>query len=80
MTLPAVGETDPNPFAGVPCRDCRAPRLRLEWRAQQVFTARPLGSYSVAGAQLKASVVASAVQWPWCVCDGCGAESKGKRG
>jgi len=63
-----------NPFVGLPCRDCGALKLRLEWRKELV--AHPLGSHSLAGAQMKTS--ATERDWPWCVCDGCGAECRGK--
>jgi hypothetical protein len=62
---------DRSPFAGIPCRKCGVPALRLEKRLE----ARPIGSFSIAGAQTKVS----ALEWPWCVCDSCGAESRGKR-
>jgi hypothetical protein len=45
--------------------------LRLVWKLE----AKPVGSYSLAGAQMKFS----ANEHPWCVCDSCGAECKGKR-
>lgn len=60
----------PNPFAGIPCRDCGEPRLKLVWKLE----VRPLGTFSLAGAQLKAS----AREHPYCVCEGCGAESRGR--
>lgn len=64
----------PNPLAGVPCVKCGALALRVEARDELV--ARPIGTYSLAGAQLKTSVVERS--WPWAVCDGCGGESRGK--
>lgn len=63
-----------NPFQGVPCRNCGQETLRLEWRDRLI--AKPLGSHSLAGAQMKTSALE--VSWPWCVCDTCGAESEGK--
>lgn len=65
---------DKNPFEGIPCRKCGAKELRLEWR--NTLTAKPLGTHSLSGSQLKVS--ATAGSWPWCVCGACGAESKGK--
>jgi len=44
--------------------------LRIERRLE----ARPIGSFSLAGAQMKLS----AREWPYAVCDGCGRESRGK--
>lgn len=73
MTAP-----DPNPFAGIPCRDCGASRLRLEWRDVTTFAAMPFGTYSLAGVQAKVSALSVVTPHPWCVCDRCGAESKGK--
>lgn len=58
-------------LTGVPCRDCGVPALRVEWR----LVVRPYSDlYSLAGVQTKMA----AVEHPWCVCDDCGAESKGK--
>lgn len=67
-----------NPFHGLPCGECGYPALVLEMRAETRLTARPLGSHSLAGAQLKVSAVAASVSWPWCVCRHCGRESRGK--
>lgn len=53
----------------------RQQKLRLEWRDE--LHARQLGTFSLAGAQDKTS--ATGTRWPWCVCDGCGAASRGKR-
>jgi len=64
-----------NPFAGIPCRDCGDAVLRLEYRTTLV--AKPLGTWSLAGVQDKRSAVE--IDWPWCVCDSCKAECKGKR-
>jgi hypothetical protein len=64
-----------NPLAGVPCRDCAVPALRVEWRT--VLVAKPVGSHSLAGMQPK--VAAEEKPWPWAVCDNCGGESKGKQ-
>ena len=52
--------------------------VRFEWREKLI--AKPLGTFSITGAQMK--TVARAVQWPWAVCrsdlGGCGHESEGK--
>lgn len=61
---------EPNPFVGIPCVKCGVPALRLEWRLQ----ARPIGTFSLSGAQLKVS----AHSHPYCVCDNCHAECAGK--
>lgn len=62
------------PVLGVPCRDCGAYALRLEFRTE--LHARPLGTWSLSGNQLKTSAVE--VQWPWMVCHSCKSECKGK--
>lgn len=66
---------DTNPFAGTPCRACGVAALRLEWR--RVLSAHPATSFSLSGAQDKFS--ASYVDWPYAVCDHCGAECRGKK-
>lgn len=71
-----MSEPIPNPFEGVPCRDCGNETLRLEFRTKLI--AKPLGEFSIAGVQMKFS--ATKTDWPWCVCDTCGGESEGKRG
>lgn len=65
--------SDVNLFQGVPCTNCGETALRLEYR--ELFEAKPLGTWSLAGVQDKRSVVAR--PWPYCVCDACGAESRG---
>jgi hypothetical protein len=58
------------PVAG-PCGNCgTVGQLRIEHR----MVARPIGSFSLAGQQMKVS----ARLWPYMVCDGCGAECEGK--
>lgn len=64
----------PNPLQGVPCRDCGNTTLYVELRLE--FAAKDLGTFSLAGVQTKFS--ANTVQWPWAVCQSCGAESRGK--
>lgn len=66
-----VQTEQPDPFDGIPCAECGQMALRLVWKLE----AKPVGSYSLAGAQMKFS----ANEHPWCVCDSCGAECKGKR-
>lgn len=52
-----------------PCPACGEVALRIETRLE----ARPIGSFSLAGAQLKSS----AKEVPWLVCGACGVEAKG---
>lgn len=61
-------------LAGIPCRDCGTPALRVEWRSK--LAAKPVGTFSLAGVQAK--LAAEETPWPWAVCDNCGAESEGK--
>lgn len=57
------------------CRFCGPEHpLRIEWREQ--IELKPLGSFSLAGNQMKASALKR--DWPWAVCDNCKRESKGK--
>lgn len=72
MTDPSY--VDVNLFAGLSCRDCGATRLRLEYRVELV--ARSLSSCSLAGVQPKVAAVERS--WPWCVCDACGGECRGR--
>ena len=51
------------------CPGCGHEGLRIEWR----LAARPVGSYSLSGAQMKVS----ATRKPVLICDGCGAEAEG---
>ena len=69
-SLPEVG-----PGSEVYCRYCGSDRLRIEWREK--FVAKEPGTWSLAGVGRK--TVATRVEWPWMVCDGCGHESEGKR-
>ena len=69
-----MSDLAPNPFDGIPCRDCGEPALRMEWRPR--LAAKPIGSFSVAGMQFKVPVTEQL--WPWCVCDNCKAECEGK--
>lgn len=52
------------------CPVCGKKMLRIEMRLR----ARPIGSYSLSGRQMKAS----AVEWPYLVCDGCGIDTPAK--
>jgi hypothetical protein len=76
MKLPQHPATDPNPFLGVQCPACLETSLTLEWR--DTLSARPLGTWSLAGAMPKTS--ASMVPWPWAVCasDDCDFAKAGK--
>lgn len=55
-----------------PCPDCLRYTLRLELRLE----ARPLGTWSLSGAQPKTS----AIEWPYAVCvaDDCNFETRAK--
>ncbi|GHG59147.1 hypothetical protein GCM10012320_33120 [Sinomonas cellulolyticus] len=53
-----------------PCRYCGAWSIFVELRLE----ARPVGSFSLAGAMPKAS----ASTWPYAVCDACGHGSRGE--
>lgn len=50
-------------------------KLRIEYRSK--LAAKPLGSFSLAGAQMKVS--ATEIQVPFLCCDACGLELEGKR-
>lgn len=52
------------------CPKCQESTLKVEYRLKT----QPVGSFSLAGQQMKFS----ALEWPWVVCSGCGAESEGK--
>lgn len=53
------------------CRRCgTVGSLRIEMR----LVVKPFGEFSLAGE----GVNTTATEWPWMVCDACGAESKGK--
>lgn len=67
--------TDPNPLEGVPCKRCGKRTLHIELRPN--VTAKDIGSFSIAGQQVK--FCANVDPWPWAVCGNCGAESKGKK-
>ena len=56
------------------CKYCHATgAIVIEWRDE--LHAKPLGSFSLAGHQMKVS--ATEVSWPWAVCTSCGHESRG---
>lgn len=70
-----VGNDVGNIVAEVPCPECGVTgKLKVEIRDR--FTARPIGTFSLAGSQLKVS--AEKVPWPFLVCEGCGFEEAGK--
>lgn len=54
-----------------PCPACGSKSLRIEER----LTTKPIGSFSLAGVQMKVSAVSK----PWLVCGTCGIEAEGKR-
>lgn len=60
-----------------PCPDCG--QLTLELQLRPRLEARPLGTWSLAGAQPKTSAVE--VEWPYAVCTGddCNFETAAKR-
>lgn len=57
-------------YPDVQCVYCKGFGIRIETRLE----AKPIGTYSIAGAQDK--VVAQ--EWPYAVCLSCGHESRGK--
>lgn len=59
---------------GAACRHCGATALTIEWRPD--FQVAEVGSFALSGHQMKFS--ATHRLWPWMVCGGCGAESRGK--
>lgn len=65
-------------LADKPCPDCGELSLRVVGR--DGLLAKPLGSFSLAGAQPKVS--AHEVRWPWAKCStpGCSFEKKAKLG
>lgn len=56
---------------GVQCKHCGSVETFIVMRLEPA----PLGTHSLAGVGLKAT----AKNWPWAVCDGCGHESRGER-
>lgn len=70
-----LGDVDRETLAHVPCARCGVHALELFLKLE----ARPLGTWSLAGAQLKTS----ATTWPYVRCDvgrgGCGAECRGRQ-
>jgi hypothetical protein len=65
-----MAEAPPVDVTDTPCPGCGAKALRIEQR----ITGKPIGTFSLAGAQMK---VSATVKW-WLVCDGCGIEAEGK--
>lgn len=69
-------------FAGYPCVDCYSPFV-IELRPEKegdgtFFKAKPPGSASIAGAQVKVLAIEVTQGHPWAVCQGCGRESRAK--
>ncbi len=60
----------PNDEVPRPCPECGASPLGLSWG----LSARPLGTWSLAGAQMKTS----AVEWALVTCTGCGLRVPGR--
>jgi hypothetical protein len=52
-----------NVFSGISCRDCGRHTLHLEWRLEGT-------------AMLRQGQGPMVVEWPYCVCEGCGAVSR----
>lgn len=63
MTIELDHVEDDQPVSGS-CPECGAEKLRIKMRLR----AAPVGSFSLAGAQVKFS----ASGWPYLVCGGCG--------
>lgn len=55
---------------GALCRHCGS----LDTWIEERFEPQPLGTYSLAGAQMKFA----ATPWPYAVCDDCGHTSRGQ--
>ena len=58
------------PLDGALCKRCGSEDFRVVYKLE----ARPLGTFSLSGHQMKFS----AQQWPYAVCQGCGATSRGQ--
>lgn len=58
------------------CKHC-GPEFPLRIEMREVYVAKPLGSFSLAGGQMKVSAIKR--RWPYAVCDNCKRESKGKQ-
>ena len=63
-------DRDYSPFVGIACVYCGGGPIYLHY----VFEAKKLGTYSVAGSQLKVT----GSFWPYATCEGCGHRSRGK--
>lgn len=69
------GERTEHGMSDLWCKHCGPSHpLRIEWR--EILEAKPIGTFSLAGAGMKVSCVKH--EWPWAVCDNCGRESRGK--
>lgn len=58
------------PLDGALCKRCGS----TDFRVVMKLVARPLGSFSLSGNQMKFS----AYKWPFAVCQGCGYETEGE--
>lgn len=76
-----MSESIEDQLARTPCPSCGELTLTLEVRDEPRLTARPLGTWSLAGYQPKVSAVVDIVSWPYAVCttDGCGFERRATR-
>jgi len=77
--LPAEPPLDDGAASLICCGYCGVTgAVRFEWREK--LQVRPLGSFSLAGVNMKLN--GSYVAWPWAVCreelGGCGHESEGR--
>lgn len=60
---------------GLWCKHCGSDfPLRIEYREE--LQAKPIGTFSLSGQQVKFSAVKR--EWPWAVCDHCKREARGK--
>lgn len=57
------------------CKHC-GPDFPLRIEMREGLEAKPIGTFSLAGAQMKFSAVKR--EWPYAVCDNCKRESRGK--
>lgn len=73
--IEATADDKANPLADIPCPACGATALRIEWRTRVV--ASPIGTFALAGQQVKAP--AKTEPWPWVRCGACGIEAEGSR-
>src|SRR5580693_4085319 len=68
---------DVSDMSAMNCKHC-GPGFALRIEMREELQAKPLGSFSLAGNQLKFSTIKH--DWPWAVCDNCKRESRGTLG